>query len=77
MLLIHDLVEIYAGDTYAYDEENKRTQNAREIKAAEKLFALLPKDQEEKFNLYGRNLKKKNQQNQNLPIRWTIFNQLC
>ena len=47
MLLIHDLVEIYAGDTYAYDEEGKKTQSAREEAAAEKLFAILPKDQEE------------------------------
>ena len=30
MLLIHDLVEIYAGDTYAYDSENKKTQKERE-----------------------------------------------
>ena len=33
MLLIHDLVEIDAGDTYAYDEEGKKTQEAREKKA--------------------------------------------
>ena len=35
MLLIHDLVEIDAGDTYAYDEEGKKTQADREKKAAE------------------------------------------
>lgn len=46
MLLIHDLVEIYAGDTYAYDEEAKKTQRQREVNAAEKLFSMLPKDQE-------------------------------
>ena len=34
MLLIHDLVEIDAGDTYAYDEEGKKTQEAREKKTA-------------------------------------------
>lgn len=33
MLLIHDLVEIDAGDTYAYDEEGKQTQRVREVKA--------------------------------------------
>jgi len=49
MVLIHDLVEIYAGDTYAYDEEGKKTQKAREKQAAEKLFSRLPKDQGEKF----------------------------
>ena len=45
MLLIHDLVEVYAGDTYAYDEEGKKTQAEREAKAAEKLYGLLPEDQ--------------------------------
>jgi len=49
MLLIHDIVEIDAGDTYAYDEEAKKTQEAREKAAAERLFGLLPKDQGEKF----------------------------
>ena len=45
MLLIHDLVEIDAGDTYAYDEEGKKTQAAREAKAAERIYGLLPADQ--------------------------------
>lgn len=45
MLLIHDLVEVYAGDTYAYDEEAKKTQKERELAAADKLFAILPEDQ--------------------------------
>ena len=45
MLLIHDLVEVYAGDTYAYDEEGKKTQAEREAQAADKLYGLLPEDQ--------------------------------
>lgn len=49
MLLIHDLVEIYAGDTYAYDEEGKKTQKSRELAAADRLFQLLPEDQGKKF----------------------------
>lgn len=49
MLLIHDLVEIYAGDTYAYDEEGKKTQKSRELAAADRLFQILPEDQGEKF----------------------------
>ncbi|SFU79237.1 putative hydrolases of HD superfamily [Clostridium sp. DSM 8431] len=49
MLLIHDIVEIDAGDTYAYDEEAKKTQKEREEKAADRIFAILPKDQGEKF----------------------------
>lgn len=49
MLLIHDLVEIYAGDTYAYDEEGKKTQKRRELVAADRLFQMLPEDQVKKF----------------------------
>ena len=49
MLLIHDLVEIYAGDTYAYDNENQKTAYEREMKAADKLYSLLPEDQKEKL----------------------------
>ncbi|MCD8232547.1 MAG: HD domain-containing protein [Clostridiales bacterium] len=45
MLLIHDIVEIDAGDTYAYDEEGKKTQEAREAQAAERIYGLLPEDQ--------------------------------
>lgn len=45
MLLIHDLVEIKAGDTYAYDEQAKLTQRARELEAADYIFSMLPEDQ--------------------------------
>lgn len=45
MILGHDLVEIYAGDTYAYDEEGKKSQRERELAAADKLYAILPPDQ--------------------------------
>ena len=45
MILIHDVVEIDAGDTYAYDTEGKKTQAEREKKAADRLFGLLPEDQ--------------------------------
>ena len=49
MLLIHDIVEIDAGDTYAYDEEAKLSQKERELAAADRLFGLLPDDQRDKF----------------------------
>lgn len=49
MLLIHDLVEIDAGDTYAYDEEGKKTKEQRELKAADRIYGLLPQDQKEKL----------------------------
>ena len=45
MLLVHDLVEIYAGDTFAYDVEGYKTKASREKAAAEKLFAMLPREQ--------------------------------
>ncbi len=45
MCLIHDIVEIDAGDTYAYDPAAKETQKAREEAAKERIFSLLPDDQ--------------------------------
>ena len=44
ILLIHDLVEIYAGDTFAYDEDGKKSQREREVAAADRLYAQLPED---------------------------------
>lgn len=41
MLLIHDLIEVYAGDTPCFDSEVVATQNERELKAADKLYSLL------------------------------------
>jgi putative hydrolases of HD superfamily len=46
MHLIHDLVEIHAGDTFAYDEAAHEDKEAREQAAADRIFALLPEDQE-------------------------------
>lgn len=45
MVLIHDIVEIDAGDTYAYDAAGQATAHEREQQAAERLFGLLPEDQ--------------------------------
>ena len=44
IVLVHDMVEIYAGDTFAYDSEGLKTQKAREEAAAGKLFSQLPED---------------------------------
>lgn len=49
MCLIHDIVEIYAGDTYAYDTENIKTQKIREDAAKEKIFSILPDDQKQEL----------------------------
>lgn len=45
MALIHDIVEIDAGDTYAYDSAGKATQAERERLAADRIFGMLPEDQ--------------------------------
>lgn len=49
MCLIHDIVEIDAGDTYAYDAENLKTQTARENAAKERIFSLLSDEQKEEL----------------------------
>ena len=45
MALVHDLIEIYAGDTYVYDKVAMETKASREDAAAEKLFGMLPTEQ--------------------------------
>lgn len=49
MCLVHDLVEVYAGDTFAYDEKGYEDKFARETAAADKLFSMLPTEQGEEF----------------------------
>jgi len=49
MCLIHDIVEIDAGDTYAYDEEGLQTQKEREDAAKERIFSILPEEQKEEL----------------------------
>jgi putative hydrolase of HD superfamily len=49
MVLIHDLVEIYAGDTFAYDEKANLDKAERENESSEKLFSILPTDQKDEF----------------------------
>lgn len=49
MALLHDVVEIDAGDTYAYDTLAMATQTEREAQAAKRIFGLLPEDQKQDF----------------------------
>ncbi len=51
MLLIHDLVEIDAGDTFAYDKAAREDKAEREQGAADRLFSLLPEDQAAEFRI--------------------------
>ena len=54
MCLIHDIVEIDAGDTYAYDTDSQKSQKEREDRAKERIFSLLPEDQKaELVSLFG------------------------
>lgn len=49
MVLVHDIVEIDAGDTYCYDEAGNTTKAERELCAADRLFAILPKEQQAEY----------------------------
>ncbi|NLJ41522.1 MAG: HD domain-containing protein [Clostridiales bacterium] len=49
MLLVHDLVEIYAGDTFCYDEKGNLDKAGRELTAADRLYSILPLDQGQEF----------------------------
>jgi putative hydrolase of HD superfamily len=49
LVLVHDLIEIYAGDTFVYDTAGVRDQRERELEAADRLFPVLPPDQAAEF----------------------------
>ncbi len=49
MVMLHDVIEIDAGDTYAYDTAGNATKRVRELAAAKRIFALLPDDQAAEF----------------------------
>jgi putative hydrolase of HD superfamily len=49
MVLLHDVVEIDAGDTFCYDDKANESKSERELKAAERLFGLLPADQRDEL----------------------------
>lgn len=49
MVLLHDVIEIDAGDTYAYDTEANKTKRERELLAADRIFGLLPEEQRSEY----------------------------
>ena len=49
MLLVHDIVEIDAGDTFAYDTQGNESKAERELQAADRIFGLLPEDQQRDY----------------------------
>ena len=75
--MIHDIVEIDAGDTYAYDEEGLNTQREREGRAADRIYALLPEDQRKKLRDIWEELRREKRRRQNLHTRWTTCSRRC
>lgn len=71
MVLIHDLVEIDAGDTYAYDAVGGATQHTREEAAAQRIYGLLPEDRENGFMIFGKSSKLMKHQRPNMRTCWT------
>lgn len=49
MVLLHDVIEIDAGDTYAYDTEGNKTKRLREEKAADRIYGMLPEEQKREY----------------------------
>lgn len=45
IIMIHDIIEIYAGDTFAYDAQGQLDKSERELKAADRIFGMLPEEQ--------------------------------
>lgn len=73
MCLIHDVVEIEAGDTYAYDEEAKKSQREREERAKKHIFGMLPSDQGASWRHCLMSLKLRKLQRLNLQRLWIIY----
>ena len=71
MVLIHDLVEIDAGDTYAYDAVGGATQHTREEAAAQRIYGILPEDQGNGFMIFGKSSKLMKHQRPNMRTCWT------
>lgn len=72
MLLIHDLVEIDAGDTYAYDEEGKKTQRRASLPQPTGSFRYFQRIRERNSARSGKNLKPRTRRNPALQEPWTI-----
>ena len=70
MLLIHDIVEIDAGDTYAYDEDAKKRLRTG-------FSDFFRKSRERNFGRSGRNLRHRRLLSRSLPGRWTISSRSC
>ena len=77
MLLVHDLVEIDAGDTYAYDEKACLDQAERELTAADRVFPLLPPDQAAEFRGLWEEFEARQTPEARMRWQWTDFSRCC
>ena len=77
MVLIHDIVEIDAGDTFIYDTLKNHTNTDAELMAAKRIFGLLPSEQAEEFIAIGENLKTVSLMKRSLQNQWTGLNHCC
>jgi len=70
MVLLHDLVEIDAGDTYAYDHWQRRERVRQRLQTV--FLVCFQKIRVQSSEIYGKNLKHMRQQRRNLHMCWTI-----
>ena len=70
MLLVHDIVEIDADDTYCYDDVGALDKSAREQSAAERIFGLLPPDQEQEIRRLWDEFEARRRPKPSSPPRW-------
>ncbi len=77
LLLVHDIVEIDAGDTYCYDIAGNATKEAREQKAADRIFRLLPDDQAVELRALWDEFESGVTAESRMPRRWTGCRRSC
>lgn len=76
-VLIHDIVEIDAGDTYFFDDKGYETKRDRETRAADRLFGLLPMSSVTNTAPCGKNLKRAAHRKHALPPPLTVCSPCC
>ena len=77
MALLHDVVEIDAGDTYAYDTEGNKTKREREERAADRIYGMLPKAQQEEYRALWEEFEAMETPEANLQTRWIACSRCC
>ena len=73
MVLLHDVIEIDAGDTYAYDTEGNKTKRERELKAAERIFGCFRMHSAWNTAVCGMSLRRWRRRRRSSPTCWTRY----